>query len=104
MLCTQVINGLASALGILSLSPGQDLEIVTVSFDPHDTPAAAAAKKAHYLERYARPGAADAWHFLTGDQTSIDSLTNAAGFRYAWDRDTRQFAHPTGVIVLTPEG
>jgi len=104
MLCTQVINGLASALGVLSLNPGQDFEIVTVSFDPRDTPASAAAKKAHYLERYTRAGAAGAWHFLTGEQASIDRLTKAAGFRYAWDAPTNQFAHPSGVIVLTPDG
>jgi len=104
MLCTLVINGLSSALKVLSLSPGDDFEIVTVSFDPRDTPASASAKKAAYLERYKRDGAAEAWHFLTGDQPSIDRLTKAAGFRYVWDKDTKQFAHPTGVIVLTPDG
>ena len=104
MLCTQVINGLASALGTLSLEPGKDFEIVTVSFDPRDTPATAAAKKATYLERYKRPGADRAWHFLTGAPASIAQLTKAAGFRYAWDEQTQQFAHPTGVIVLTPDG
>jgi len=104
MLCTMVINGLASALDVLSLEPGRDFEIVTVSFDPRDTPATAAAKKAAYIARYKKPGAAAAWHFLTGDQPSIDRLTKAAGFRYVWDKETKQFAHPTGVIVLTPDG
>jgi len=104
MLCTQVINGLSSALGVLSLVPGKDFEIVTVSFNPRDTPAAAAAKKAVYLERYKQPGAAASWHFLTGDESSIERLTQAAGFRYAWDADTKQFAHPSGIIVLTPDG
>jgi protein SCO1 len=104
MLCTQVVHGLAGALGVLSLEPHQDFEIVTVSFNPADTPASAAAKKAIYLERYRRAGASAGWHFLTGDQPSIDRLTRAAGFRYAWDADTNQFAHPSGVIVLTPEG
>jgi protein SCO1/2 len=104
MLCTQVINGLSSALGVMSLNPGKDFEIVTVSFNPRDTPASATAKKAVYLERYRRPGAADGWHFLTGDQTNIDRLTRAAGFRYVWDEETKQFAHPSGVIVVTPDG
>jgi protein SCO1/2 len=104
MLCTQVINGLSSALAVLSLEPGKDFEIVTVSFNPRDTPAAAAAKKANYIARYKAPGASAAWHFLTGDQPAIDRLTKAAGFRYTWDEATKQFAHPTGVIVLTPEG
>jgi protein SCO1/2 len=104
MLCTLAINGLATALGVLSLEPGKDFEIVTVSFDPRDTPATATAKKAVYLDRYKRPGAAAAWHFLTADPASIERLTRAAGFRYVWDEPTKQFAHPTGVIVLTPEG
>jgi protein SCO1/2 len=104
MLCTQVISGLATALNVLSLDPGEDFEIVTVSFDPRDTPAAAAAKKAHFIERYKKPGAAAAWHFLTGEQPAIERLTRAAGFRYVWDEETKQFAHPSGVIVLTPDG
>ena len=104
MLCTLVINGLSSALGVMSLNPGQDFEIVTVSFNPRDTPASATAKKAVYLERYKRAGADRGWHFLTGDQPSIDRLTKAAGFRYVWDAETKQYAHPSGVIVLTPDG
>jgi protein SCO1/2 len=104
MLCTMVINGLASALDVLSLEPGKDFEIVTVSFDPRDTPATASAKKAAYILRYKKPNASASWHFLTGKQASIDRLTKAAGFRYVWDKDTQQFAHPTGVIVLTPDG
>jgi protein SCO1/2 len=104
MLCTMVINGLSSALGVMNLEPGEDFEIVTVSFNPHDTPATAAAKKAGYLARYKRAGAAAGWHFLTGDQPEIDRLTKAAGFRYVWDAATKQYAHPSGVIVLTPDG
>ena len=104
MLCTMVINGLSSALGVMNLNPGRDFEIVTVSFNPRDTPATATAKKAAYLERYRRPGAAEGWHFLTGDQPEIARLTSAAGFRYAWDEQTKQYAHPSGVIVLTPDG
>ena len=104
MLCTMVINGLSSALGVMNLNPGSDFEIVTVSFNPRDTPALAAAKKAGYIERYKRPGAAGAWHFLTGDQPQIDRLTKAAGFRYVWDADSKQYAHPSGVIVATADG
>ena len=104
MLCTVAINGLASALNVLSLEPGKDFEIVTVSFNPRDTPATASAKKASYIARYKQPGAAAAWHFLTGSQESIDRLTKAAGFRYVWDAETQQFAHPTGVMVLTSDG
>lgn len=104
LLCMQVLNALASALDVMSLQPGQDFDVVTISFDPREKPALAAAKKAATLQRYQRPGAAAAWHFLTGDQPSIERATRAAGFRYVWDEQLKQFAHPTGIIVLTPEG
>ena len=104
MLCTQVVNGVASALNVISLKPGDDFDVVVVSFDPRDTPAAAASKKALYLERYKHPGAAAGSHFLTGERDAIDRLTKAAGFRYVWDEQTKQFAHPSGIIVLTPDG
>ena len=86
MLCAQVINGLASALGVLSLEPGRDLDIVAVSFDPRDTPATAASKKAAYLERYDRPGAAAASHFLTADQPAIDAADAGGGLSLCMGR------------------
>jgi len=104
MLCSLVFNGLASAVGVLSLEPGRDFDVVTISFDPHDNAATAAAKKTAYLERYRHAGAAEVSHFLTADLASIEQLTKAAGFRYVWDASTQQFAHPTGIIVVTPDG
>jgi protein SCO1/2 len=104
MLCTLTLNGLVSALGTLSLDAGRDFDVITVSFDSRETPALAAAKKAAYLKRYGRPGAAEGWRFLTGDEAAVKALTAAVGFRYAWDDRTRQFAHPAGVVVATPEG
>jgi protein SCO1/2 len=104
MLCTLTLNGLAGALSALAFDVGREFEVLTVSFDPSETPALAAAKKAAYLRRYARPGAEAGWHFLTGDAGSTAALARAVGFRYAWDPETRQYAHPAGVIVLTPEG
>jgi len=104
MLCTVTLNGLASALDVVSFDPGRDFEIVTVSFEPRETPELAAAKKAVYLRRYKRAGAAAAWHFLTGDAAQIKRLTGAVGFKYAWDETTKQYAHASGVMVLTPDG
>ncbi|MQA30873.1 MAG: SCO family protein [Luteitalea sp.] len=104
MLCTQVLSSITSTLGVMNLDAGKDFELVMVSFDPRETPAQASDKKAEYLARYQRPGAEAGWHFLTGDQESIARLTKAAGFRYVWDEPTKQFAHPTGVIVVTPDG
>jgi len=105
MLCTVTLNGLASALNVLtSFDAGREFELVTVSFDPSEGPELAAQKKASYLTRYTRPTAEAGWHFLTGDKAAIDALTSAVGFRYAWDEETKQFAHPAGIVVLTPEG
>jgi protein SCO1 len=104
MLCTQVLNGLESALRVLTESVGEEFDVVTVSFDPRETPVLAAGKKKAYLERYQRDGAERGWHFLTGGQASIEALTKAAGFSYAWDEASQQFAHASGIVVVTPQG
>jgi protein SCO1 len=104
MLCGQIISALTAALRTMSLDAGRDFEVVLVSFDPRETPALAAAKKAEYLARYDRTGAAAGWHFLTGQPPSIERLTQAAGFKYTWDEPTKQFAHPAGLIIVTPDG
>lgn len=104
MLCSQVLSGTTSALNVLKLEPGRDFEIVSVSINPHETPADAARKKEEVLARYRRAGAAGGWHFLTGDQPSIDALAKAVGFRYAYDPKTGQYAHASAIMVLTPEG
>jgi len=104
MLCTQVLNGLVSALGVLPFSIGEEYDVVTISFDPDETPELASAKKAAYLERYDRAGAERGWHFLTGSPRSIRAVTEAVGFRYAYNEGVDQFAHVSGFMVLTPEG
>jgi protein SCO1/2 len=104
MLCTQVLNNLVRALLEVPLAAGRDFQVVVVSFDPREKPELAAAKKKSYLERYGRPGAAEGWHFLTGDQEPIDQLTRAVGFRYRYDPVNDQFAHASGILVVTPKG
>ena len=104
MLCSEVLSGLESSLRVLKFDVGKDFEVLTVSFDPHDTPEIAAAKKAEYIRRYNRRGAAEGWHFLTGSQDSIDALTRAAGFQYEYDPKSGQFAHTTAIMILTPGG
>ena len=83
---------------------GKEFDVLTVSFDPRETPDMATKKKAEFLKRYGRAGAAEGWHFLTGPQESIDALTKAAGFQYQYDPKTGQFAHATAIMILTPEG
>jgi protein SCO1/2 len=104
MLCTQVLNGLVEGLRETELSMGKDFRVLTVSFDPGDSPKMAAAKKENYVRAYADPRAAADWHFLTGTQASIDRLAQAIGFRYAYDAASDQYAHAAGLVVLTPAG
>jgi protein SCO1/2 len=104
MLCGMSLQGMASSLKTLSFDAGREFEVVTVSFDPRETPAQARARKTQSIDSYGRPGGAQGWRFLTGDAGPIKSLTEAVGFRYVWDEEQKQFAHPTGVVVLTPKG
>jgi len=104
MLCTLVINGLIRTLRTLSFSAGTEFNIVTVSFNPKDTPTSAARKRQTSLQSYSRKGAETGWHFLTGDEATIQQLTQAVGFRYAFDEKTQQYQHASGIMVLTPEG
>jgi protein SCO1/2 len=104
MLCTLVLNGLVAALKAVDFVPGRDFEVVAVSFDPREGPELARAKKAVYLERYGRPETAAGWHFLTGEAAALERLTAAAGFRYTFDAASGQFAHPSGILVATPDG
>jgi protein SCO1/2 len=104
MLCTQVLNGVVSALGTLKFDVGREFDVVAVSINPKEGPGLASQKKAAYLERYGRPHTAAGWHFLTGRDEHIKRLASAVGFRYAYDEEIGQYAHGAGVEVLTPKG
>jgi protein SCO1/2 len=104
MLCTQVLNGQEAAMKGLPMDAGNQFEAVTVSIDPSDRPVLASVKKQMYTGMYGRADAAQGWHFLTGDEAPIKQLANAVGFRYAYDPDSKQFAHASVIMVLTPEG
>jgi len=104
MLCGEALAGLAGAMKMIKFDVGKEFEVVTVSFNPQETPEIAAAKKKDYVERYGRPGAASGWHFLTGPPESINALTKAVGFQYQYDPKLNQYAHVTAIMVLTPQG
>ncbi len=104
MLCDMVLNGLTHTMEQSTLDIGKDFEVVTVSFSPRETWQLAASKKANYVEKYQRQGAAQGWHFLTGQEDHIQELAEAVGFHYKYDPNTKQFAHASGIMVLTPEG
>ncbi len=104
MLCNQVLNGLTGTLEAMKFTPGREFNVVTVSFDARETPELAARKKETYLKRYGRAGAERGWHFLTGDKSSIERLTQSVGFKYVWDEKSKQFAHASAIMVATPGG
>ena len=105
MLCTLELNGLIKALRVITrFQPGEDFELVTVSFDSGETPKMAAEKKKGYLDTYRREGAEDAWHFLVGEESQIRSLADAVGFRYSYDEETDLYRHASGIVTLTPDG
>ena len=99
-----VLNDLLGTMRKMPGSIGKDYDVLTVSFDPRDTPSDSAAKKAMLMNDLGVPGAANGWHFLTGNDTNIHTLANAVGFKYRWDPQSQQYLHATGIMVLTPTG
>jgi protein SCO1/2 len=104
MLCGEALSGLSSAMKMVKFEVGNEFEVVTVSFNPKETPQIAAEKKRDYIKRYGRPGAEAGWHFLTGPAESINALTKSVGFQYQYDAAKNQYAHATAIMVLTPQG
>ena len=104
MLCSLELNGLVRNLRAVTMSAGNEFDVVMVSIDPTETAKLAAAKKAGYVRKYDRPGAENGWHFLTGDGPAVKRLSGVAGFKYEYDPKSRQYAHPAGLMVVTPQG
>jgi len=104
MLCTQVMNGISSSLRALPFTAGQEFDVVLISFDPRDNPSAALEKKQAHLKYWKTEQTTGGWHLLTGDEATIKRVTNAAGFTYAFDKVTGQYAHVSGILVTTPDG
>jgi len=104
-LCGYFLVGVTESMKALPWTPGEQFEVVTLSFDPRETPELAGAKKKSLLKMYGRgDGPAVGWHFLTGSQENIAKLTQSVGFKYKYDKETNQYAHASAVITLTPEG
>lgn len=104
MLCTLTFNGMVESMNDMKWSIGKEFNVVHVSINPRETSELAAAKKQTYLRRYGRHGAGAGWHFLTGDEPNIRKLADEVGFHYAYDPSVKQYAHPSGLVILTPQG
>lgn len=103
-LCNYHLNGLTEGLKGLDWNPGEKFEIVAVSFDDREGPEIAKAKKENYLKFYGRPKTEKGWHFLTGDIKAIGALTSAVGFKFHWNSEMGEWAHPSSAIVISPDG
>lgn len=103
-LCSLTLNGLMNVLKTLPMKAGKDFISLTVSFDPKEKPELAAEKRKTYLEKLANPELNDGWHFLTGDEKNTLALTKSVGFRFVWDSVSKQHAHSSALIVITPQG
>lgn len=104
MLCDLVLQGVTGSLKALSFNAGEQFDVVVVSINPKETAKLAAETKSETLSRYGRAGTEGGWHFLTGGQDAILELTQAAGFRYFYDKERDEYAHAAGMMVLTPGG
>jgi protein SCO1/2 len=102
-MCNLILNGLVDTLKEISYTPGEDFTVLAVSFDDTETHVTAAAKKDTYLEAYGDRDT-EGWHFMVGEKPQIEELTRAAGFGYKYDAMDDQFAHGSGLLVLTPDG
>jgi protein SCO1/2 len=103
-LCGIVLHSMVASLKNITFDAGDRYEVVVVSIDPRDTPEISALKKEGYLDSYERPQTANGWHFLTGSPEAIKALADTVGFHFVYDPKSDQYAHPSGMIVLTPEG
>ena len=104
LMCDVVTGALVRSLQDLRLDPGRDFDVLFVSIDPHETWQLAAKKRAEYIRSYGRSKTGPGWHFLTGQKAQIDALANAVGFHFFYDPPSQQFAHPSGLMIATPQG
>lgn len=104
MLCGLMLDGMTTSLKSLSWTPGEEFQVLTVSFNHRETPEIARDRKETYLKQLDKPGAGEGWHFLTGNETSIRELTDAVGFNFKWIPEEQEYAHPTALVFLSGDG
>ena len=104
MLCNTLLDGFTGSLAAMAWTPGQEFEVLTISFNAIDTPELASRQKARYVAQLGKQEAAEGWHFLTGDEAAINALTQAVGFNYRWVEQQQEYAHPAVLIFLTGDG
>lgn len=101
-LCSLQLNAVMRGLKELGWKPGEAFRIVTVSINPREGPELARGKRARYIEALGM-GAVE-WHFLVGRKVDIDRVARSVGFTYRYLAEEDQYAHPTAIFVLSPQG
>jgi protein SCO1/2 len=101
-ICGLTLAGLAEAIGIQKFVPGKDFEAVAFGIDPHEGPRDAANSLGRLKAAF--PAMASGIHGFTGSAKNIRAVTDALGYRYAWDQSIGQYAHIAAVAVVTPDG
>jgi protein SCO1/2 len=104
MLCNVVLNNMVSSLRSLEFTPGVEYDVLTISIAPHETSSLASAKRRGYVTKFQKIETLNHWHFLTGDEPNIRKIASEVGFNYAYDEKSGQYAHASGIMILTPEG
>jgi len=104
MLCSLMLNGLVKGLKELPYTPGEEFRIVTVSIDHLETPEHALKTQHRYMAEYARPGAENGWHFLTGSEENVKAYARTLGFGFAYNEARKEYAHPSAMAVASPDG
>jgi protein SCO1/2 len=104
--CSLVLSQTVESLKNVPWSIGKEFTAITLSFDPRETLERTVAKRNELLNQYARPGASTeaGWTFLLGNDANIHRVTDAVGFHYHYVEREQQFAHPTVIVILKPNG
>ncbi|MFZ4521108.1 MAG: SCO family protein [Bacteroidales bacterium] len=100
-ICPQLLSGVSDVIEKMGLELGKDYQVITVSFNYDDTPAASIEKKKNFLRAHSKLHAND-WQYLTGDSANIYALTHTVGYNFT--RAGNDFMHPSCIMVLSPEG
>ena len=104
MLCSMVLNGLSDGIRDLSLTPEKDFTVLTISINPNETAELAGAKRYRYMENLGAQGKNNGWRFFVGAADQSKALADAIGFKYYYDEDRKEYAHPAGAFIVTEEG
>lgn len=100
-LCDTVLQNMAHSVAASGDRPGQDMQVIFASIDPHDGPESARDAMQRLAQRM--PDAdVPRWQFATG--AGVAQLARSIGFHYFYDARLGQYAHPAGLVVIMPQG